>query len=44
MFVNDTVPPGVPAMKRLRHKIEYSFEETRAGGRVVIATADPLKA
>jgi hypothetical protein len=27
-------------MKGLREKIEYSFEETPAGGRVVIATAD----
>jgi hypothetical protein len=40
MFVHDTVPPGVPEMKRLREKIRYSFEETRTGGRVVIATAD----
>jgi hypothetical protein len=27
-------------MKRLREKIRYSFEETPAGGRVVIATPD----
>jgi hypothetical protein len=40
MFVHDTVPPGVEEMKRLRDKIEYSFEETRAGGRVVIITAN----
>jgi hypothetical protein len=40
MFVHDTVPPGVAEMKRLREKIGYSFEETSAGGRVVIATAD----
>lgn len=40
MFVHDTVPPGVPEMKRLREKIRYSYEETAAGGRVVIATAD----
>lgn len=40
MFVHDTVPPGVPEMKRLREKIRYSFEETQAGGRVVIATED----
>ncbi len=40
MFVHDTVPPGVPEMKRLREKIHYSFEETPTGGRVVIATAD----
>lgn len=40
MFVHDTIPPGVPEMRRLREKINYSFEETPAGGRVVIATAD----
>ena len=40
MFVHDTVPPGVPEMKRLREKIRYSFEETPNGGRVVIVTAD----
>jgi hypothetical protein len=40
MLVHDTVPPGVPEMKRLRDKITYSFEETPNGGRVVIATTD----
>src|SRR5579862_805792 len=40
MFVHDTVPPGVPAMKRLRDKIHYSFEQTSSGGRVVITTRD----
>jgi len=40
MFVHDTVPPGVPEMKRLREKIRYSFEETPNGGRVVITAAD----
>ena len=40
MFVHDTTPPGVREMKRLRAKIHYSFEDTPAGGRVVIATAD----
>ena len=40
MFVHNTVPPGVPEMKRLREKIRYSFEETPNGGRVVIATTD----
>jgi hypothetical protein len=41
MFVHDTVPPGVPEMKRLNQKIDYSFEETPSGGRVVITTSDP---
>jgi len=40
MFVHDTVPPGVPEMKRLRDKIKYSNIETPTGGRVVITTAD----
>ena len=41
MLVHDTVPPGVPEMKRLNKKISYTFEQTPAGGRVVIATSDP---
>ena len=40
IFVHNTVPPGVAEMKRLREKIRYSYEETAAGGRVVIATGD----
>ncbi len=40
MFVHDTVPPGVPEMKRLRKKIQYSFEETPDGGRVLISSAN----
>jgi hypothetical protein len=40
MFVHDTVPPGVPEMKRLRKEIQYSFEETPNGGRVVISSAN----
>jgi hypothetical protein len=40
MFVHDTVPPGVPEMKRLQKSIRYTFEETASGGRVVISSAD----
>ena len=40
MFVHDTVPPGVPEMKKLRENIHYSFEETAKGGRVVIFSSD----
>lgn len=40
MFVHDTVPPGVPEMKRLQKQIRYSFEETPTGGRVVISSTD----
>jgi hypothetical protein len=41
MLVHDTVPPGVPVMKERSGKISYKFEETLAGGRVVIVTTDP---
>jgi hypothetical protein len=40
MFVHDTVPPGVPEMKRLQNNIQYSFEETPNGGRIVIFSAN----
>jgi hypothetical protein len=40
MFVHDTVPPGVPEMKRLQKHIRYVFEETSNGGRVVISSTD----
>jgi hypothetical protein len=42
MFVHDTVPPGIPEMKRLRKKISYSFEETPNGGQVVLSTSDGM--
>jgi len=41
MFVHDTVPPGVPEMKRLKDKITYSFEQAPNGGRVLIRTSNP---
>ena len=41
MFVHDTVPPGVPEMKRLHKKIRYTYEESPNGGRVLISTQDP---
>jgi hypothetical protein len=40
MLVHDTVPPGVPEMKRLRKEIQYTFEETASGGRVIISYTD----
>jgi len=40
MFVHETVPPGVPEMKRLQKQIRYSFEETPTGGRMVISSTD----
>jgi hypothetical protein len=41
MFVHDSVPPGVPIMKERSDKISYKFEESPAGGRVIIVTTDP---
>jgi hypothetical protein len=41
MFVHDTVPPGAPEMKKLRESIHYSYEETPAGGHVLIVTRNP---
>ena len=40
MFVHDTVPPGVPEMKKLKADIHYSFEEMPNGGRVLISTSN----
>lgn len=40
MFIHDTVPPGVPEMKRLKEKITYTFVTTPRGGRVVISSTD----
>ena len=41
MFIHDRVPPGVPAMKRLKSQIKYEFENTDSGGRVRISSEDP---
>ena len=41
MLVHDTVPPGVAVMKEMAGKIRYKYEETTAGGRVVIRTTNP---
>lgn len=40
MFVHDQVPPGVPVMKSRKNQIQYRFEESKLGGRVVIASND----
>ena len=41
MFIHDRVPPGVPAMKRLKRQIKYAYEPLDNGGRVRITTANP---
>ena len=40
MFIHDTVPPGVPAMKSKGANIAYVFEPIPNGGRVRIKTTD----
>ncbi len=35
------VPPGVPAMQRLKAAIQYKYEQTDRGGAVRISTSDP---
>ena len=40
MFIHGREPPGVPVMKELAAEISYRAEETPAGGRVVITTAN----
>ena len=41
MFVHDQVPPGVPVMQSKKNQIQYRFEESKLGGRVVISSSDP---
>jgi len=41
MFIHDQVPPGAQTMKRLASQIKYEFQDTSAGGRVRITTANP---
>src|SRR5256885_398178 len=38
MLVHRRVPPGVPAMRRLKSEIGYAYEETEGGARVRITT------
>ena len=40
MLIHEKVPPGVPVMKELRASIQYRFEPTERGGRIVIGTKD----
>jgi hypothetical protein len=42
MFIHDTVPPGVDAMKRLRSEVHYRFEETAGGARLVITSGNAV--
>jgi hypothetical protein len=40
MLIHAKTPPGVEVMRRRKDAITYSFEETPAGGRVRMTTAD----
>jgi hypothetical protein len=40
-FTHGRVPPGVRAMQRLKSQIDYKYVETKAGGKVLITTANP---
>ena len=41
MLVHDKVPPGVPALKRLKAEISYQYVAMDRGGRVEISTKNP---
>jgi hypothetical protein len=41
MFVHEQMPPGVPVMQSKKNQIQYRFEESNMGGRVVITSSDP---
>lgn len=41
MLIHAETPPGVPVMKEMKAEIEYKFEETERGGRVIIKTSNP---
>lgn len=40
MVVHDQIPPGVPALERLRAMVTYSYSDTDRGGRVELRTID----
>ena len=42
MFVHDSIPPGVTTMQLLKEKIHFEYGEIELGGRVTIATDDPV--
>ncbi|HEY6372628.1 MAG TPA: hypothetical protein VIX37_18765 [Candidatus Sulfotelmatobacter sp.] len=43
MFIHDTTPPGVPTMEKLHAEIHYQYQQTDAGAKILINTAN-LKA
>ena len=41
VFIHAQNPPGIEAMKRLRHEIQYKLETTEKGARIRVTTKDP---
>lgn len=41
MLIHDRVPPGVPALQRLKAEVKYEFQKTERGGMVRITTSNP---
>jgi hypothetical protein len=41
MLIHDKVPPGVPAMQKLKAEITYKFEKLDTGAQVRITTKNP---
>jgi hypothetical protein len=41
MLVHDKVPPGTPAMQKMKSEIKYAYEKTQLGARVLLATKNP---
>ena len=42
MAIHDRVPPGADVLRRDRKKVRWTYEDTPAGGRIVIATKSPV--
>jgi hypothetical protein len=41
MFIHDTTPPGVQTMEKLHSEIHYHYQQTDAGAKIMIETANP---
>ena len=41
MLIHDRVAPGVPVMEKNKDRIRWTYEDTDAGGRILVTTADP---
>jgi hypothetical protein len=41
MLIHARTPPGVPAMKKLRHEIQYRVEDLPYGARVKVSSQNP---